>query len=50
MKAKHKMAGQYEHHKRTSINSMRWEARDRDRLRSAIVVVDMGRTLIDGTR
>ena len=32
-----------------SINSMRWDARDRDRWRSAIAVVARGRTRLNGT-
>ena len=33
-----------------SVNSMRWDARDRDKWRSANAVVSRGRTLLDGTR
>ena len=33
-----------------SINCMRWDARDRDRWRSATAVVARGRTRLDGTR
>ena len=33
-----------------SINIMRWDARDRDKWRSASAVVARGRTQLDGTR
>ena len=33
-----------------SIHSMRWDARDLDRRRSATAVVARGRTRFDGTR
>ena len=50
-KAKNKMAGHCELHKRASIiNSMSWDARDRAKWRSATSVVAGVRTRLDGTR
>ena len=49
-KAKNKMADNASNIKVPSINSMRWDARDRAKWRTATAVVARGRTRLDGTR